>query len=165
MKHSVGWLKAATSLACCGVVSLGVAISGVGKSAVSAVGSTAALLLVYDLVSSSAEARPGGRGGRGGHRGYHRGHRGNPSKASPRRRHGHAHRERANRRHNRAEDRYRHRRRVVRRRHALGFLYAATLPRGCTTVVTVSGVRYYHCGGVYYRPYVDSGTTIYVIKE
>jgi hypothetical protein len=54
---------------------------------------------------------------------------------------------------------------VVRRRHALGFLYVASLPRGCTTRVIIDGVRYYTCSGVYYRAYVDSGVTIYVIRE
>jgi hypothetical protein len=44
-----------------------------------------------------------------------------------------------------------------------GFLYVASLPRACATVVAIDGVRYYHCGGEYYRPYIYEGTTIYVI--
>lgn len=51
----------------------------------------------------------------------------------------------------------------VRRRHALGFLYVATRPCN-TTVVLDDGVTYYYCDNVYYRPYIDRGTTIYVIR-
>jgi hypothetical protein len=38
-------------------------------------------------------------------------------------------------------------RRTIRRTRA----YAAALPRGCVTTVMISGVRLYHCGGVYYQ--------------
>ncbi len=41
--------------------------------------------------------------------------------------------------------------RRVSRRHAV-------LPRGCPLVGA-----YYYCGGVYYQPVVQSGTTVYVI--
>lgn len=40
----------------------------------------------------------------------------------------------------------------------------ATLPRGCTTVVTY-GVTYHHCGAVYYRPYYEGTTLVYVVVD
>ena len=150
MKRSIQLLNAAKSLTCCGIVSAAIAVAGiVGKPAASVAGSTVALMLIYDAALTTAEARPGGRRA-------HRRHRGGRH-VSPRRGR-YEHRKHAKRRH-------RHRRRVVRRRHVLGFLYVATLPHGCVTTVTVDGDRYYQCGGVYYRPYVDDGTTIYAIKE
>jgi hypothetical protein len=149
MKRSVQLLNAAKSLTCCGIVSAAIAVAGtVGKPAVSVAGSTAALMLIYDAALTTAEARPGGRAGRPHRGGRH---------VSPRRGR-YDNRKRAKRRH-------KHRRRVIRRRHILGFLYVASLPHGCVTTVTLDGIRYYHCGSVYYRPYVDNGTTIYVIKE
>ncbi len=36
----------------------------------------------------------------------------------------------------------------------------ATLPHGCTTVVT-----YHHCGAVYYRPYYQGTTLVYVVVD
>ena len=159
MRISVRSSLRATKSVMCGIAAAAaITVGGIGMQSASTVGGGAALMFLYDSVSNSAEARPGGRAGRSAHRRHHRRHRGTPPKASPRRKHRYEHHERAERRH-------RHRRRVVRRRHVLGFLYVATLPTGCATIVTVDGVRYYHCGGVYYRPYVDNGTTIYVIRE
>jgi len=40
-------------------------------------------------------------------------------------------------------------RRTIRRRA----VYAATLPVGCVTTVTINGVLLHHCGGAYYQPY------------
>jgi len=40
----------------------------------------------------------------------------------------------------------------------------ATLPHGCTTVVTY-GVTYHHCGAVYYRPYYQGTTVVYVVVD
>lgn len=40
----------------------------------------------------------------------------------------------------------------------------ATLPSGCTTVVT-DDVTYHHCGGVYYRPYYEGTTVVYVVVD
>ena len=48
----------------------------------------------------------------------------------------------------------------------LAFLYhAVPVLTGCSTIVVVDGVRYYVCNSIYYRPYIDNGVTIYVIKE
>ena len=47
-------------------------------------------------------------------------------------------------------------RRVIRRTS----VYAATLPKGCSTVV-VEGVSLHQCGGTYYQPYGDQ----YVVVE
>lgn len=60
----------------------------------------------------------------------------------------------------------------VRRRPPVGAVAAgitlgtrvATLPRGCTTVVRYN-VSYHHCGGVYYRPYYQGTTLVYVVVE
>ncbi len=60
----------------------------------------------------------------------------------------------------------------VRRRPSVGAVAAgiavgtrvATLPRACTTVVTY-GVTYHHCGGVYYRPYYQGTTVVYVVVD
>lgn len=60
----------------------------------------------------------------------------------------------------------------VRRRPTVGGVAAAiavgtrvaTLPRGCTTVVTY-GVTYHHCGAVYYRPYYQGTTLVYVVVD
>lgn len=38
------------------------------------------------------------------------------------------------------------------------------LPSGCTKVIK-RGVAYYHCGGVYYRPYYEGNTVVYVVEE
>lgn len=40
----------------------------------------------------------------------------------------------------------------------------ARLPSGCTTVLTY-GVTYHHCGGVYYRPYYQGTTVVYVVTD
>ena len=40
----------------------------------------------------------------------------------------------------------------------------ATLPRGCTTVVT-DDVTYHRCDGVYYRPYYESTKVVYVVVD
>jgi hypothetical protein len=38
------------------------------------------------------------------------------------------------------------------------------LPSGCTTIVK-QGVTYHYCGGVYYRPYYEGNTVVYVVEE
>jgi len=43
-------------------------------------------------------------------------------------------------------------RRTTRRTIRRTTVYAATLPRGCTTVV-IEGTRLHQCGGTYYQPY------------
>jgi hypothetical protein len=40
----------------------------------------------------------------------------------------------------------------------------ARLPRSCTTVVT-DEVTYHHCDGVYYRPYYEGTTVVYVVVD
>ena len=40
----------------------------------------------------------------------------------------------------------------------------ATLPRGCTTVVT-DDVTYHHCDGVYYRPSYEGTKVVYVVVD
>jgi len=40
----------------------------------------------------------------------------------------------------------------------------ATLPGGYRAV-TVSGVRYYTVGGVYYKPQIYGGSTVYVVAH
>jgi len=42
---------------------------------------------------------------------------------------------------------------------------AYALPAGCATVYTPRGVTYYQCGGVYYRPYFEGGTVVYVVEN
>ena len=37
-----------------------------------------------------------------------------------------------------------------------------TLPAGCTTVIR-RGVKYHRCGGVYYRPYYEGNTLVYIV--
>jgi hypothetical protein len=39
-----------------------------------------------------------------------------------------------------------------------------TLPAGCTTVIK-RGVNYHSCGGVYYRPYYEGNTVVYVVEN
>ena len=39
-----------------------------------------------------------------------------------------------------------------------------TLPTACATVVKAS-VTYHHCGGVYYRPYYEGNTLVYVVEN
>lgn len=38
------------------------------------------------------------------------------------------------------------------------------LPAGCTTVLS-DGVTYYKCDGVYYRPYYEGNTVVYVVEN
>jgi hypothetical protein len=60
----------------------------------------------------------------------------------------------------------------VRRRPSVGAVAAAvavgtrvaTLPSGCTTVVT-DDVTYHQCGGVYYRPYYEGTNVVYVVVD
>jgi hypothetical protein len=54
-------------------------------------------------------------------------------------------------------------RRRTRRRVAIGTRVYA-LPGGCTSVIT-AGVKYHHCGGVYYRPYYEGNQVVYVVVE
>jgi hypothetical protein len=54
-------------------------------------------------------------------------------------------------------------RRVTRRHVALGTRVYA-LPGGCRSVV-VGGVKYHHCEGVYYQPYYEGDTVVYVVVE
>jgi len=37
------------------------------------------------------------------------------------------------------------------------------LPVGCITTVVLGGINYYRCGGVYYRPYYEGTTVVYVV--
>lgn len=48
-------------------------------------------------------------------------------------------------------------RRVIRR----STIYAATLPRGCTTVI-IEGTSLHSCGGTYYQPYNGKYVVVYV---
>ena len=54
-------------------------------------------------------------------------------------------------------------RRAVRRAIAIG-TRVTVLPAGCTTVIR-HGVRYSYCGEVYYRPYYEGTTVIYVVEQ
>jgi hypothetical protein len=54
-------------------------------------------------------------------------------------------------------------RRTTRRRVALG-TRAYALPGGCRSVVR-RGVKYHHCDGVYYQPYYEGDTVVYVVVE
>ena len=38
-------------------------------------------------------------------------------------------------------------------------------PAGCATVHTPRGVTYYQCGGVYYRPYFEGNSVVYVVEN
>ena len=55
-----------------------------------------------------------------------------------------------------------HRRTVV--RHSTHRARVYRLPAGCASV-TRHGRRYHHCGGVYYRPYYEGTTVVYVIEN
>jgi len=48
-------------------------------------------------------------------------------------------------------------RRVIRR----SYIYAATLPAGCRTVV-VEGASLYQCGTTYYQPYGNQYVVVYI---
>jgi hypothetical protein len=39
-----------------------------------------------------------------------------------------------------------------------------TLPAGCKTV-TMRGVKYHNCGGVYYRPFYEGDRVVYVVEN
>ena len=54
-------------------------------------------------------------------------------------------------------------RRRTRRRVAIGTRVHA-LPAGCTKIIR-AGVVYHHCGGVYYQPYYEGNTTVYVVVD
>jgi hypothetical protein len=58
---------------------------------------------------------------------------------------------------------HRRTRRRTARRVAVG-TRVYTLPAGCTTVI-MRGVRYHSCGGVYYRPYYEGNTVVYVVEN
>jgi hypothetical protein len=55
-------------------------------------------------------------------------------------------------------------RRAVRRHRIAVGTRVTVIPTGCTTVIT-RDVTYHHCGGVYYRPYYEGTTIIYVVEE
>lgn len=64
-------------------------------------------------------------------------------------------------------------RRAVHRHHAVGAAavgaYAVgrrfyALPTGCGSII-VGGVRYYRCTDVYYRPYYEGATVVYVVVD
>ena len=59
--------------------------------------------------------------------------------------------------------RRRTRRRTRRRIHRNQRLYA--LPYGCATTRYRAGVRYYHCGGVWYRPAYQGNTQVYIVED
>ena len=58
----------------------------------------------------------------------------------------------------RRRTRRRTRRRVVRSTRVY------VLPAGCTKIIS-AGVVYYHCGGVYYKPYYEGNTTVYEVVD
>jgi hypothetical protein len=55
-------------------------------------------------------------------------------------------------------------RRTVRRHRIAVGTRVTVLPAGCTTVIT-HNVTYHYCGDVYYRPYYEGTTVIYVVEE
>ena len=57
----------------------------------------------------------------------------------------------------------RRRHRAVRRAIAIG-TRVRVLPAGCTTVIR-HGFSYHYCGEVYYRPYYEGTTVIYVVEQ
>ncbi len=150
MLYLLRYSKSVAAAAFCAVLAAtNTTAPGVG---IMATGSLATLLSV---AADEADARPRAGAGRPGHG------------ARPPGRHPHVHPRPGaapRQRHYYREQRRDDWRRVQRRRHALGFLYVTTRP--CTTTVVLSdGVTYYFCSNVYYRPYIDNGTTIYVIRE
>lgn len=52
-------------------------------------------------------------------------------------------------------------RRTTRRVIHRSTIYAATLPRGCTTVI-IEGASLHSCGGTYYQPYNGKYVVVYV---
>ena len=59
----------------------------------------------------------------------------------------------------RRRTRRRTRRRIVRHQT----LYA--LPYGCRTTRIRAGVKYYYCGGIWYRPAYHGTTVVYIVEE
>lgn len=55
-------------------------------------------------------------------------------------------------------------RRRTRRRVAVG-MSMYSLPYGCRTTLIRGGVKYYYCGGIYYRPSYQGTTVVYVVQE
>lgn len=51
-------------------------------------------------------------------------------------------------------------RRRVRRRMTL-----YSLPVGCTTIRYRASVKYYHCGGIWYRPAYQGTTLVYIVDD
>ena len=51
---------------------------------------------------------------------------------------------------------HRHHRRVVRR--------VTILPSGCRTIYS-GGVLFHHCGTIYYQPYYEGSSVVYVVVE
>ena len=49
-------------------------------------------------------------------------------------------------------------------RHSAHGARVYRLPAGCASV-TRHGRRYHHCGGIYYRPYYEGTTVVYVIEN
>lgn len=39
------------------------------------------------------------------------------------------------------------------------------LPYGCSTVRVRAGVKYYHCGGIWYRPAYQGTTVVYIVDD
>lgn len=154
MKHQMVWPKVVNRIAISGLFAIALMITSVSGPTSGSMSQLSFGGIYGELFSGPAEARPGGRGARGGRAARRGGRHGTP----PKRR---AHHRKAHRRAHHRDTR----RRAIRRRHALGFLYVATLPRGCSTTVIVDGTRYYNCENVYYRPYVDNGATIYIVQE
>jgi hypothetical protein len=104
--------------------------------------------LKLSYIDTAHAARPGGH--RGGHHGRHRS----------------AHRSARGGRRNVNVDIDVHRRPhvgAVAAAIAIG-TRVATLPHGCRTI-TPYGVTYYHCGSVYYRPYYQGTTVVYVVSD
>lgn len=59
--------------------------------------------------------------------------------------------------------RRRTRRRTRRRIHRNQRLYS--LPYGCNTVRYRNGLKYYYCGGIWYRPAYQGSTVVYIVEE
>jgi hypothetical protein len=54
-------------------------------------------------------------------------------------------------------------RRRIRRVHRHMTLYS--LPYGCSAIRHRSGVKYYYCGGIWYRPAYQSTTIVYIVED
>ena len=55
-------------------------------------------------------------------------------------------------------------RRRVRRRVHRG-MTLSTLPYGCSVTRVRGGVKYYYCGGIWYRPSYSGTTVVYVVDD